>query len=221
MTSDGGSCRVPRACGSGAPLRVRLAVRAGGAGVLCACVVFPAWAQSSPPIGPPTTEIVRSGDKNDKPCKELDEEERRRTDRCKTDEERRLDDQERREKERLARENPQRSSFLRWLHTDGLWMQSSTGSSVYGVIGVHLAVANIGRIHLYGPPGLMLVSHDTPQGRIWRGAFTWGVSFRLGGVKPPGINRRAQLYLNVAKVWTGGDYRNGADMVGLSATWDK
>ena len=92
---------------------------------------------------------------------------------------------------------------------------------MYGVVGVHLAVANVGRVYFFGPPGVMLVSEPTPEGRIWRGRFTWGIGLHLFDVRAPRTTRQARIFLNFAKVWSGTDYRTGSDMVGLSMTWKK
>src|SRR5688572_28810602 len=53
-------------------------------------------------------------------CASLPEKQRRATEKCKTEEERREDDYQRRVAERLEREKPRRTSFLKWLHVDGL-----------------------------------------------------------------------------------------------------
>ena len=157
----------------------------------------------------------------DKPCDELDEPTRRKTERCKTEEERRIDDQAERDKARMAKEDSSHTSFLRWLHTDGLWIQPSSNATMHGLVGAHLAVANVGRIHLYGPPGVMLVLENTSRGRVLRARYTWGVSIHLTEFRMPGTTRNAQLFVSIAKVWSGVDYRAGADMMGLSITWKK
>jgi hypothetical protein len=176
----------------------------------------PVHAQVAPVVA---GESTHQTNKPDVPCASLDEKERRRTERCKTDEERREDDLAKREKERAERERPTKTSLLTWIHTDALWTESSSGASMFGIVGVHLAVANVGRVYFFGPPGVMLVSEETPDGRTWRGRFTWGVGFHLFDFRAPSTSRRARLFLNVAKVWSGTDYRTGADMVGLSVSW--
>ena len=178
----------------------------------------PVHAQVAPVVA---GESTHQTNKPDVPCASLKETERRRTERCKTDEERRQDDLERRQKERAERERPTKTSLLTWIHTDALWTESSSGASMFGVIGVHLAVANVGRVYFFGPPGVMLVSEATPEGRMWRGRFTWGLGIHLFDFRAPSSSRQARLFLNVAKVWSGTDYRTGSDMVGLSMTWKK
>jgi hypothetical protein len=182
------------------------------------CAAGPALAQMTPVM---TAEHADQTSQPDVPCASLEEPERRRTERCKTDEEQRADDLERRRKERAERERPSRTSLLRWLHTDAMWTQSSTGGSMYGVVGVHLVVANVGRLHFFGPPGVMLVTEPSSGGRMWRGKLTWGIGIHLVDFRPPGTHREARLFVNLAKAWSGSNFQTGSDMVGLSVTWKK
>jgi hypothetical protein len=113
------------------------------------------------------------------------------------------------------------SSFLKYLHTDMLWTPSETGAGVQGLVGVHLVVANIGRVHFFGPPGVMLVTQKTSSGKMVRAASTWGTSIYLTEFRLPGSLRSAQLFLNLGKAWLSGDERTGTNMIGFSATWKK
>ena len=155
----------------------------------------------------------------DRPCDTLEEEERRRTERCKTDEERRIDEQNARRAAAMQREKPEHSWFLKWLHADALWLPGRAGADVFGLVGFHLAVARIGRVHLFGPPGLMVLLHDTNEGRRVRPAFTWGLGYSLTEMHVPFKQEPMQLFLNVAEARvTGG---GNLTMVGLSVTWRK
>ena len=175
----------------------------------------------------PKTAAAQSGSDKETPaerrqsCASLREERRRQIDRCKTQEERDADAQEKRRKEEAERERPSRTSFLRRLHLDGLWIPTSTGAGQYGVIGTHLDVGSIGRLHFFGPPGLMLVTEQTEDGWRLRPAFTWGISVFIGGVQLPGAKDKAQLYFNFAKTWTAGNMQTGRDLAGLSLSWKK
>jgi hypothetical protein len=91
---------------------------------------------------------------------------------------------------------------------------------MYGLVGVHLAVANIKRVYFFGPPGVMLLSSRTSTGRAAEPALTWGISVYLTDFHMPGL-RTSQMYLNVTKAWTMGDFHEGFDMAGLSVTWKK
>jgi hypothetical protein len=154
-------------------------------------------------------------------CASLNETERRKTEACKTDEERREDEYEERLKAREEKERPTRSSFLRWVHTDGLWIPTESGNPTFGLIGVHVAVAKVGRLHIYGPPGVIVLRQRTQHGWMFRPGFTWGVSIYLTDVRFPGTSRAALLFANLTKCWTHGDQRNGMSMAGLSVTWKK
>lgn len=151
----------------------------------------------------------------------MPEGERRKTDACKTDEERRWDDYERRQKEAEKKERISRTSFLKWMHVDSLWVPTVLGATTYGLIGAHLAVANVGRVYFYGPPGFMLLLEDGGTSRRVRPALTWGISVHLTEFRVPGTSRDAQLFVNLARCWTVGDASGGLDMGGLSVTWKK
>jgi len=113
------------------------------------------------------------------------------------------------------------ASFLKYLHTDVLWTPSETGAGLQGLVGVHLVVANIGRVHFFGPPGVMLVTQNTSTGKMVRVASTWGTSIYLLDFRLPGSRQAGQLFVNLGKAWTSGDQRTGINMIGLSATWRK
>jgi hypothetical protein len=114
------------------------------------------------------------------------------------------------------------SFFVKWLLVDALWIPTQTGDHTFGIIGAHLAVAHIGRVYIYGPPGIFLLRAKTPDGWMLRPGFTWGFSFHLAEFRMPGVGgRRALLFLNVTKYWTEGDYRTGSSMAGLSVAWKK
>ena len=126
--------------------------------------------------------------------------------------------------EREARNSQELSrwtSFLKWVHVDGLWVPAANQLDAFGVIGTHLTVANIGRLYIYGPPGVMLIRQRNGEHWMLRPAFTWGFSFYLHDFSVPGSGRTVQLFVNITKVWTEGDQRNGMDMVGLSVTFKK
>ena len=111
------------------------------------------------------------------------------------------------------------AKFLKWVKVDAAWMPGQLDAGFYGVIGMHVAVAKVGRLYVFGPPGVMLVVQDTGEGRILRPAFTWGFSYALTEVRIPSTRRNAQLYLTLGRCWVTGSYSNGLNMVGLSVTW--
>jgi hypothetical protein len=122
-----------------------------------------------------------------------------------------------------ALERPGRIRFrfiTNWL-IDGLWIPSQTGVDSIGLIGAHLTVAEIGRVHIWGPPGVLLVRADGEHGKMFRPAYTLGLSVYLAEFTFPGTERRGRLFVNLARCWTHGDPNSGIGMAGLSVTWKK
>jgi hypothetical protein len=124
--------------------------------------------------------------------------------------------------QRAEDEIPTRSRFLRWIHLDGPWVPMSSGMRMYGVVGMHVVVAQLGgRFFVFGPPGAMIVAQRTGSGWTVRPAMTWGLSVYLRDFRVPGTPREAQLFVNLGRAWMTGSHRNGIDMVGVSVTWKK
>jgi hypothetical protein len=121
-----------------------------------------------------------------------------------------------------AEKPPSHSSFLTRMHLDGMWSTTSTNGRIYGIVGTHLSLVDIGRIQVFGPPGLMLLSvPDGHGGRRAEFGYTWGLSIRLGDVRLGGPTKNMTVFLNISKVFLGstettaGDSR-GYDIVGFS-----
>ena len=124
--------------------------------------------------------------------------------------------------QRAEEEVPSRSRFLRWIHLDGPWVPMSNGMRAYGIVGMHVVVAQLGgRLFVFGPPGAMLVAQKNSGGWSVRPAMTWGMSFHLKDFRVPGTPREAQLFVNFARAWVSGSRQNAMDMIGLSVTWKK
>jgi hypothetical protein len=154
-----------------------------------------------------------------KACASLPEEKRRQTEACKTEEEKQEDAFQALVEQRADKEKPKHSSFLQWVHFDGLWVPAQSGASSYGLVGAHMTIADVKGANIFGPPGVMLVL-DTRNGRQrLRPALTWGVSMHLTDFRLPGTERATQLYLNLTKCWTTGGYESGLTMAGLSVTF--
>ena len=187
------------------------------AALLLSLAATPAYADDKQKKKDPPRDPVALADY----CAALPEQERRETNACKTQSERDEDDQKRRVKEAEDRERGTKTSFLRRFLLDGMWVPMSGGGQ-YGLIGTHLDVASVGRIHLFGPPGvLMMIERTENGGQRVRPAWTWGVSIYLTEFEFPGSGRRTQLYFNLAKAWSAGDARTGRDLCGLSLSWKK
>jgi len=170
---------------------------------------------------PPTPELDKIERARAKYCASLPEEKRRKTEDCKTEEEKREDAYQKVVQERLEKEKPSHTSFLRWLHLDALWMPTTFDGSMVGLIGSHMTVANIDRLNFFGPPGVLLLMQNVGGEKKIIPALTWGFSVYLTDLKMPGEHRKAQMYLNLTKVWETGNQNNGMDMAGISMTWKK
>ena len=121
-----------------------------------------------------------------------------------------------------ASEKPTHGSFLTRVHIDGLWTTTSSGGRLYGVIGSHVSLVDVGRLQVFGPPGVMLLTvPDENGGRHVTLGFTWGISLRLVDVRVGAPTKNLTLFLNVSKVFLatggyGGQNTRGFDIVGFS-----
>lgn len=120
-----------------------------------------------------------------------------------------------------AEQKPKHTSFLTRVHLDGLWSTTSTTGRFYGLIGSHVSLVDVGRLQVFGPPGVLLLSVPDAEGsrRITLG-YTWGLSVRLTDVRLFG-SKDMTLFVNLSKVWiaSGGDSTGtsrGYDIVGFS-----
>jgi hypothetical protein len=120
-----------------------------------------------------------------------------------------------------AEQKPKHTSFLTRVHLDGLWSTTSTTGRFYGLIGSHVSLVDVGRLQVFGPPGVLLLSVPDADGsrRITLG-YTWGLSVRLTDVRLFG-SKDMTLFVNLSKVWiaSGGDSTGtsrGYDIVGFS-----
>jgi hypothetical protein len=163
----------------------------------------------------------------EKYCKSLSEADRLKLEICSTQEERDAAEARKRQEAIAEHEKPTHSRFPKWLHIDSMWMPGNFQEHTYGVIGLHITVANLDRVYFYGPPGFMLLVEDNGFSHRVRPALTWGVSLFLVNFRIPTTNHSARLFLNVSKYWTttGLDaetsYVNGRDLAGLSFTWNR
>ena len=112
---------------------------------------------------------------------------------------------------KMAAEAPAKhSSFLTRLHIDALWTTASTTGRLYGLVGSHFSLVDVGRLQIFGPPGVMLLSvPDGPDSRRVLLGYTWGISLRLADTRLFG-DKDMTLFLNVSKVWINGS-RDGMD----------
>jgi hypothetical protein len=81
---------------------------------------------------------------------------------------------------------------------------------------------DIGRIQVFGPPGVMLLTvPDGHGGRQVTFGYTWGLSVRLADLRVAAPTKNVTLFLNVSKVFlgsveSGASSSRGFDIVGFS-----
>jgi hypothetical protein len=111
-------------------------------------------------------------------------------------------------------EAPANTVWWNHVHLDMLWPATQLRSSVYGVIGTHVAVTVQGRLQVFIAPGAMFMNLPTRNGgRVWKLATSYGVGYRLFDFHLAG--RQATMHLNIAKAWLLSDQ---ADLVGTRST---
>jgi hypothetical protein len=112
---------------------------------------------------------------------------------------------------------PKHTSFLSRMHIDGLWTTASTSGRVYGLVGSHFSLVDVGRLQIFGPPGVILLSvPDGAGGRRVTLGYTWGISVRLTDARLFG-QKDMTLFLNVSKVWVNGSSSANANARGFDA----
>jgi hypothetical protein len=124
--------------------------------------------------------------------------------------------------QRANREEVLKDSFLTRVHIDGLWTTTSTDVRLYGLVGSHISLVDIGRVQFFGPPGVIVLTVPDGRGsREIRTGYTWGMSVRLRDIRLFSPTKNMTLFLTMSKVWlTGGTYDRlapgGFDIAGFS-----
>jgi hypothetical protein len=123
-----------------------------------------------------------------------------------------------------ASEDGPKTMWWEHVHLDAGWPALQSGSSLYGVIGMHATTTVHGRLEMFIAPGAMLLNVPTSNGgRAWKVASNYGIAYRLGQFKFMG--RTTFLHLNLAKAWLlsfGPDVpTKSTDFAGLSFTFKK
>jgi hypothetical protein len=114
------------------------------------------------------------------------------------------------------------TKFFERIIFDGAHMVSSKNShkQPIGYVGMHVSLFHIGRVHLFGPPGVLVLKN--PNGQI-KYAFSYGASIALKHF-PFSQTKTAVIYANLMKVWLHNPesteaMRSGLDMVGISISF--
>lgn len=93
-----------------------------------------------------------------------------------------------------------KTSFFQHVHLTGLWTRAQyPAMPVYGIVGMQVAVLEIGRYTLPAA-GVMLVMVDNGQGgHDWKPATTLGFGYRLFDFMPPMRKSPVSLHINIAR----------------------
>jgi hypothetical protein len=103
---------------------------------------------------------------------------------------------------RANAEKTVKNTFLTRVHIDGLWTSTSSDSRIYGLVGSHISLVDVGRVQIFGPPGVLVLSvPDGTGSREIRAGYTWGMSIRLGDVRLFASTKNMTLFVTIAKVW--------------------
>jgi hypothetical protein len=106
---------------------------------------------------------------------------------------------------RIDAEKTVKNTFLTRVHIDGLWTSTSSDVRIYGLVGSHISLVDVGRVQFFGPPGVILLSVPNGSGsRQIRAGYTWGLSVRLGDVRLFAPTKNLTLFLTISKVWIPG-----------------
>jgi hypothetical protein len=121
-----------------------------------------------------------------------------------------------------------KTSFLHRIHLSGGWVPAQLPApQVYLVVGMQVGVVEVGRATLPAVGvGLMTIADGT-GGYEWKPATVIGIGYRLVSFGFPGINREANLHLNVARATIHGSstlpvgFDPSQTLVGFSLTFAK
>ena len=127
---------------------------------------------------------------------------------------------------RTQQEAPTKTVWWEHVHLDALWPMAQTGSTVFGVLGVHATIDVAGRFQVFVAPGAILLNVPTSDNRReWRPATDYGIAYRFFDFTFPGVERRATLHFNFAKAWVMGGPSNvvksSINLAGFSVTFKR
>src|SRR5262245_57749325 len=123
---------------------------------------------------------------------------------------------------RADHEKVVKNSFLTRVHIDGLWTTTSTDYRMYGIVGSHISLVDVGRVQFFGPPGVILLSVPDGSGsREIKAGYTVGFRVRAGAARLCPHSKTHTRVLAMTKVWvTAGTFgelgSGGFDIAGFS-----
>ncbi len=93
-----------------------------------------------------------------------------------------------------------KSSFFQRVHLTGLWTRAQyPGTPAYGIIGMQVAVLEIGRYTLPATGVMLVMVPDGKGGHDFKPATTLGFGYRLFDFVPPMHKTPVSLHINVAR----------------------
>jgi hypothetical protein len=93
-----------------------------------------------------------------------------------------------------------KSSFFQRVHLTGLWTRAQyPGTPVYGIVGMQVAVLELGRYTLPATGVMLVMVPDGAGGHDWKPATTLGFGYRLFDFVPPLHKTPVSLHINIAQ----------------------
>jgi hypothetical protein len=101
---------------------------------------------------------------------------------------------------RTRQDTVPKSSFLQRVHLSGGWVPAQLPApKVYLVAGMQIGIVEIGRATLPAVGVGLMALADGTCGYEWKPATVVGIGYRLTSFAFPGVNREANLHINVAR----------------------
>ena len=99
-------------------------------------------------------------------------------------------------------ESPTHTAWWEHVHVDALWPMTQTGSSAFGLAGMHTTMNVTGRFQVFVAPGVLVMRVPSLTGEMtWSAATDWGFSYRLFDFVMPGTRRPSAVHFNMVRVW--------------------
>jgi len=112
-----------------------------------------------------------------------------------------------------------KSTFFQRVHLTGLWTRAQyPGTPVYGIVGMQIALLELGRYTLPATGVMLVMVRDGTGGYHWKPATTLGFGYRLFDFVSPLHKTPVSLHINVARTHIHGiqDERILSGMAGIN-----
>lgn len=99
-------------------------------------------------------------------------------------------------------EAPEKTLWWERVHVDAFWPMTRSGTSAFGVAGVHTTLHLGPRLQVFMTPGAILMRIPGYDGeQTWTTGTHWGFSYGLFDFRMPGLRRASTVHFNLARVW--------------------